>query len=180
MDKVEVRRSLRGRLVEKNISNTIVEKLLTLKEYKEATLILSYYPLSDEVDITPLFTDKTKAFAFPVVENDKMYFAFEERGVKSGAFNINQPLGDEIKNFPMNTLMLMPAVAYDKEYRRIGRGKGFYDRFTKAHPSFTKVALISKDRLIDECVTNSSDVKADILITEISVLRIKALGDHHI
>ena len=180
MDKVEVRSSFRGRVVDKNISKTIIEKLLSLKEYKEATLILAYYPLSDEVDITPLFNDQTKEFAYPVIDKDKMYFAFVERGVKRGAFNINQPLGAEIKSFPINTLMLMPAVAYDKEYRRIGRGKGFYDRFTKAHPSLTKVALISKDRLIDECVTNSSDVKADILITEISMLRIKALGDHHI
>lgn len=46
-------------------------------------------------------------------------------------------------------LLFVPALFVDREGRRIGRGKGFYDRYLSAHPEVRAVAVVRSDYLWD-------------------------------
>lgn len=175
MDKIEVRRQFRKKPISEYISQAVVAKLEELDEYRSAHLVLAYIPLPDEIDITPLLEKKEKHFAFPVTDNrNRMHFAMEA-GFTMGLYGIREPMGPSLESFEKGTVIIMPAVAYDKAMRRIGRGGGYYDRFIAEHPELIKIGLIPSKRVLSEVITEDYDAKADIILTEDSVLRIEAL-----
>ncbi len=47
---------------------------------------------------------------------------------KIGAFSISEPIGEENLNPEDADLIFVPALAWNKEGYRLGRGAGFYDR----------------------------------------------------
>lgn len=175
MDKVEARRLFRKKSIPKNVSLEVIGKLEELDEYKSAHLVLAYYPMADEIDIRLLERKSDKRFAYPVAKEDGvMHFAFED-GTEEGKFGLRVPSGERLSSFGNGTVIIMPALAYDKAMGRIGRGGGYYDRFIKEHPGLIKIGVIPSERLIDEVITEDYDAKADIILTEKLVLRIEAL-----
>ena len=50
-----------------------------------------------------------------------------------GPYNIKQPKEDVSKNISMSQIdmVVVPAVAFDRQNNRLGRGAGYYDRFIK-------------------------------------------------
>ena len=61
-------------------------------------------------------------------------------------------------------------LAADKDFNRLGYGKGFYDRFLKKENA-VKVGMLFDDFLIDQVPVEKFDEKLDILITEKKILR---------
>ena len=60
----------------------------------------------------------------------------------------------------------MPAVAYDRQGNRVGRGKGYYDRLLTGSKA-TKIGVGYDFQLIEEGIdTDPHDVRMDVVITE--------------
>ena len=99
--------------------------------------IVAYYSLPDEVCTHELLDELVaagKTVYLPKVVSDTEMVLCQYTGhdsLQKGAFGIMEPTGavlpkdkyDDIK------VVLVPGVAFDKENRRLGRGKGYYDRF---------------------------------------------------
>ena len=66
-------------------------------------------------------------------------------------------------------LMLVPALAYDRAGRRLGRGGGYYDRFLSCVDCCT-VGLIRAAFLFDTLPAEWNDVPVSAVITEDGVL----------
>lgn len=109
-----------------NESELIVKKIRERKDYKEATTILAFYPLSTEPDIKPLLSDSR--IALPYIENGNMYFSNKLK-MKKSILGFLEP-EHEVLSFD-NALILVPLIAFDDNLNRLGRGGGFYDRFIK-------------------------------------------------
>ncbi len=63
-------------------------------------------------------------------------------------------------------MIVIPAVAYDRNGNRLGRGKGFYDRLL-ASTKARKVGVAYDFQLIDDDIpVDAHDVPVDIVITE--------------
>ena len=58
-------------------------------------------------------------------------------------------------------LCFVPVLAVDKHGNRLGKGKGYYDRFFAKFPNCKKVAVAFKEQVLDEIVTESHDIKMD-------------------
>ena len=67
-------------------------------------------------------------------------------------------------------LALIPGAAFDRRGGRLGRGKGFYDRFLpRLRSEALKIGLAFECQLADEIPTEAWDVRMDLVITEVGV-----------
>ena len=146
----------------------IVEKLLKVIKELSAKKILIYIPMDMEVNVLPLINTLRKRRGFEVYVPYMCGDSFK-------AVKYRLPL--EIKRFgikePRNSFMsakldlaIVPIVGVDNAGKRIGFGKGMYDRFfyrlrTKPTVVFTQTTLC----MTDQNLTNEYDIKADYIIT---------------
>lgn len=163
MDKMILRRSFRGLETNEDSSIAVVRKLKRCKELIEADTLLLYYPLKDEIDIKPLYSLDKRIF-LPVIEDNEMLFRRYVGDLKKGKFGIMEPTG-EYYTIGSNDLMIVPAVAYDRDGYRLGRGKGFYDRFL-ADKKIKTIGVVSKLRIVSDVFREANDIKVDFIITD--------------
>lgn len=187
-EKTELRQKLISKLLSltkqelKRRSENVGEKLSELLLYKEAKLIMAYYPLRGEVDIREIVRKglKTKRFCFPVMDVQlKRLRVFEVKNLDqdflSGPFGVREP---DIKNTrEVDTgeidIIIVPGLAFDTQKNRLGRGAGFYDRFLKKIKGLTKKIGVAFDFQIIESlpVRLSFDEKVDIVVSEDFVIK---------
>lgn len=163
MDKMILRRSFKGLETNEDSSIAVVRKLKRCKELIAADTLLLYYPLKDEIDIKPLYSLDKRIF-LPVIENNEMLFRRYDGDLKKGKFGIMEPTG-EYYTIGSNDLMIVPAVAYDRDGYRLGRGKGFYDRFL-ADKKIKTIGVVSKLRIVSDVFREPNDIKVDFIITD--------------
>lgn len=78
---------------------------------------------------------KPDAWGIPSIPKDSVD---NRRNALGGMGISNLALGDQ-KSIPILDLIFMPAVVFDQSLRRLGHGKGFYDRYLQKY----KIALDS-------------------------------------
>ena len=139
----------------------IVSQILNDQRYQEAETVGLFYPMASEIDLRALLS-RNKMFLFPkVIKDDIVFYPYHPkmRFIKS-AFGVYEP----DKGTPyLETIdyMLIPALAIDLEGHRIGYGKGFYDRYLKAHRPKVALGVIYPFQLIDHIEHNEFDQTLD-------------------
>ena len=81
-------------------------------------------------------------------------------------YGIPEPISKKIK-YP--NILLVPLVAYDNNFNRIGYGGGFYDRYLKKIKKRKKIITIGiaySFQKIKKIPINKYDMKLDYIITE--------------
>lgn len=149
MLKADIRRMLRKTEIKEDISKRISNILKELPAFKKADTIFLYMPLKDEVKLQDILCCG-KRIALPVCEgNGDMHYSLFRGEVTKGRHNIPIPLED-IEIIPDgNTLILVPAIAFDKRGFRVGRGKGYYDRYLEKYPNAFTIGVIESTRVFD-------------------------------
>lgn len=103
-----------------------------LKLFKRYGPVVSgYLPIGDELDPTPLLErlkDEGATIVLPRVEpsGQLTFRKSDPRTLEKGPFGLTQPspAAEEIRP----NLVLAPLLAFDLRGRRLGYGKGYYDR----------------------------------------------------
>lgn len=126
-----------------------IQLLLESELYKTSTTILAYVATKNEFSLHSLIHEAMvagKRLALPKcnphdcsmefyrLDNQRPYL----NQVKTGAFGILEPIPSlpqlDIQQLPDSTLVLVPALAFTLQGQRLGRGKGFYDRYLQRIP----------------------------------------------
>lgn len=144
--------------------------------YQEARVVLLYAALSDEVP-TQTILDKTsgKTLLLPRVVGDELelrLYTSPDGLVESHDFHILEPTGPLFTDYAAIDLAVIPGMAFDAQGHRLGRGKGFYDKFL-AHPDcrrLRKVGLCFDFQLLDTVPSDPHDIAVDDVITIVSTL----------
>jgi len=135
----EVKRQHHAQLAK--MSADIVDRLrssLSTIHYSLST-ILAYWPLPDEVDIRPLIDQlvaEGHTVLLPKVTGDEtmeLRRYTSRTDLQEGAFHIMEPIGEVFDDYDSIDLALVPGMAFDAAGHRLGRGKGYYDRFLSEH-----------------------------------------------
>ena len=63
-------------------------------------------------------------------------------------------------------MAVTPMLAFDKDKNRMGKGKGYYDRFFASHNVKIKVGLAFSAQKAVSVYPESHDVPMDVIITE--------------
>ncbi len=69
-------------------------------------------------------------------------------------------------------LLLIPGLAFDREGRRLGRGKGFYDKYLSEFRGI-KIGLCFDGQLIEHVPSEQHDMKMNFIITNNDLIEIK-------
>lgn len=134
--------------------------------------IVAYYSLPDEVD-THDFIDwliaEGKTVYLPKVISDEDMVLCRYTGAESlceGAFGIMEPVGEELPADEAIDVVLVPGMAFDSEGNRLGRGKGYYDRFLKllTNPRPKLIGVCFDFQKVDMVPTEPTDVKVDVVV----------------
>lgn len=147
------------------ISEKLVCKLMESEEYKQAKNIMLFYPKGDEVNLLALLDDKTKKFYLPKIQNKDLLCCPYGKGDElcESCFKTKEPLTDSIDKKLLD-LVIVPALAVDKNNYRLGYGGGFYDRFL-AEANIKKIVCIPQVFFLDTVYPEKHDIKIDVVIT---------------
>jgi len=63
-----------------------------------------------------------------------------------------------------NAVILVPGLAFDSSGRRLGRGRGYYDRFLAAHPDIYKIGVCFDFQKVQEVPVDAYDVAVDVVV----------------
>jgi len=172
-DKTKIRRRIRNKKnilsdMEKSESSRMVfQKIEELPEFINAKSVLLYWSLPDELP-THNFIEKwckTKQILLPMVKEDKMLIKpfVSTQDLHKSDMGIWEPAtqNEYLKHID---IVLVPGIAFDKFKNRLGRGKGYYDRYF-TNKNITKVGICYDFQLLENVPTESYDVKMDIIIT---------------
>jgi 5-formyltetrahydrofolate cyclo-ligase len=148
--------------------------------WKAYDRILIYLSMPDELDTSALleiaFSEGKDVYS-PKVETDTSMRFFrvtrDESSWVTGAFDIREPAGREEDVFRPEdgkALVISPGLAFDRSGRRLGRGKGFYDRFYEklfaASPDSACCALCLSCQIVDEVPVEQFDRKVNAICTK--------------
>ena len=181
--KKEIRTAMKARLATVSpdetlrASNSVLAQLESLEQWKRAETVLAFLSMKDEINTIPILEaarEQGKTFAVPrVVGPDLVFYqlSYLEKDVAPGAFGILEPVSG-LCPVAVETLSehhsvaLVPGLAFDKENFRLGRGKGFYDRFlASAGDSLYKIGIGYSFQLVEKVPREPHDKALDLIIT---------------
>jgi len=137
--------------------------------FQQATLLMAYWSMPDEV-YTHAFVErwyKHKTILLPVVKGDVLelrQFEGKARMKPGDRYGIPEPVGASFTRLEELELIIVPGVAFDEQYNRLGRGKAYYDGLLKNTDAF-KVGVCFQEQFFSEVPHDENDVKMDLVIT---------------
>ena len=182
LNKSEIRTYIKD-LINKNISTfalrsrRICGKIIGSEQYKNASEIYAYMALPDEVALIDVIKQAIldgKRVALPkIISKDdgvmEFYYLDSQKALgeqtSGGAYGILEP--DETlpasPDSTSKTLILVPGRAFTKEGDRLGRGKGYYDRFLakKRLPNVTIAGVCFGFQILETLPVEENDFKMD-------------------
>jgi 5-formyltetrahydrofolate cyclo-ligase len=140
--------------------------------WQQAGSVLFYAALNDEIDLGALLREalrEGKVVALPRYVSEENGYAPCRLGnseeLCSGKFGVIEPRADSPIH-PVNQLdlVLVPGVGFDTSGRRLGRGRGFYDRLLADIRGHT-VGVGFDEQVEPEIPSEPHDVRLDFLLT---------------
>ena len=159
-------------------SAAICERVAALPSYVAARAIHCYLPMRSEVDTRPLIADalaRGKRVAVPIVVPKAADLAhgwlesLAAGALVPGVVGTFNPL-DARPAAPGDwDLAIVPLLAFDRSGRRLGYGKGYYDRLLAASP-VTAVGVGFAAQEVDCLPATARDVSLDWIVTELEAI----------
>lgn len=171
-----------------NLSDEICRKLLAHPMVRHAPTLLLYWSLPDEVSTPNLIShllEMGKTILLPKVVSDTEMTIHRYEGTASmevGSYGILEPCTPEVR---LATLLqeaasaclenanntdtpcivgIIPGMSFDSNGHRLGRGKGYYDRFLSTHPYIYKIGVCFPFQKKDVIPFDEYDVVMDEII----------------
>lgn len=170
MDKTGLRKILRERL--KAIDDKEEQSAAVLARLKECELpkgsVCVYKALPSEVNTDGIieYFLATRRVYLPVVEGNDIMLAEINAHTEyaKGAWNISEPLGERLKPEEVNpAITVTPLLGADENLMRLGKGKGFYDRYFQKANTY-KIGIAFREQLVEEVPSDIWDKRLDMLV----------------
>lgn len=161
----------------RKLSKAVCRRLTELDIYKQADTIFAYSSIRNEVAcdylIEKAISDGKKVALPRVISSDddnemQFFYCDEPDELEEGFMGINEP-EEDYSNLAVpsgKTLIVLPGIAFGRNFGRIGYGKGFYDRYLSLYEENVKSVAVCYDfQLFDELPTEEHDIPANAIVT---------------
>ena len=149
------------------ISEEIVQNIKNLSFFKNAKNIMIFHPLQHEINLLELLkSNSEKQFYLPRMNNNNLEtcpYNIDDNLVLS-KFKILEPASSAVDKNIID-IVFIPALCTDKNFNRLGYGKGFYDNFLSDFKSL-KICPCPDELVLEEIPTEKHDIKMDLIITQ--------------
>lgn len=165
MEKSELRKSIKPLLRDYPYSNAALKKaLLNCREFMESKTVLSYKSLEDEINLDPILSEfKDKTILYPVISGDDLIFTKADEFIKN-SYGILEPVSKHPTCYD-KAVIFTPALLFDENRYRLGRGKGYYDRYLKENEKRLFSIGIGKEiQIIKSLPLDKDDQRLDLII----------------
>ena len=152
------------------LSLPIMKRLMAHPRMKTAKTILMYYSLPDEVNTHQAIDELLhagKTVLLPAVISDTEMEIRHYEGPKDllgGFFNIMEPVGKPFSDYEHIDVAVVPGMSFDLQCNRLGRGKGYYDRFLPKIPHAYKIGVCFPFQKLPGIPAEENDFKVDEVI----------------
>ncbi|MDD2382758.1 MAG: 5-formyltetrahydrofolate cyclo-ligase [Sulfurospirillaceae bacterium] len=145
----------------------ISDRLITMLSLLKARSILLYIPLAIEADITHViqfFRRRCKVYV-PFMEGISFKMVKYKLPLYKKRFNILEPKNSFAVK-PKIDAVIVPVIGVDGAFKRIGFGKGMYDRFFESFSSKPTILFVQREVCFTQTIVSEEhDIEADIYLT---------------
>ncbi len=176
MCKKELRRLIRERKRQctqeelRALSLSVIERLTANARLAAARTLLLYHPLPDEVDVSCLpdmLSGRTLLLPRVTGESTMELRVYEGRdNLEAGAYGIMEPCGPLFTDYETIDVAVVPGMAFDADGNRLGRGKGYYDRFLGRLPHVYKIGVCFPFQLLESVPAGPTDIRMDEVVCQ--------------
>jgi len=153
-------------------SKLIKGKLLRNKVFKKAKIIMFYIAFGGEVNTEEMIREAKKIgklICVPICRKDKETMQpamlVDHAKLKKGPYGVLEPVTEAMVKPEDLDLVIVPGLAFDKKGRRLGRGKGCYDRFLSTFSDdLPSIGLAFDFQILPLIPTTSYDVSVKEII----------------
>jgi len=136
---------------------------------QNARYILLYLPLSTEVNLYPLIKrlrQEKRILYVPFMEGKSFRVVKYRYPLETKRFGIKEPKDSKQFRIKRIDIAIVPIVGLDVTLRRVGFGKGMYDRFfEKEIKNINKTIFVARTLCYSkEKITDHYDIEADLVI----------------
>lgn len=169
-------RALRRQFTQQQLDELSLPIVCRLRErLRDAHTVVAFYSLPDEVCTHQLIDDlvaEGKKVLLPKVIDDTTMELRRYTGrhdLQEGAFHILEPSGvtEVVTEGRLLCDILVPGMAFDAQGHRLGRGRGYYDRFLRtmgSHPSVRTIGVCFDFQKVPEVPVDEYDMPVDEVI----------------
>lgn len=150
----------------------ICEKVINLKEYKEANTIFCFISTEDEINTRSIIEnalESGKRVGVPKCVGKGIMSVYEIKGyssLKDGKYSILEPKeGCRLIRSEEIDFAIIPCLSCNEEGYRLGYGGGFYDRYLE-HATFATAVICREKVTCDYIPHDEHDVKIHKVITD--------------
>jgi 5-formyltetrahydrofolate cyclo-ligase len=156
--------------------------LCAQREYREADVIMIFLSTPREIETSHIalqaWADSKRVLAPRVSWEQRRMLPIEIKSLDSDLRHGSMGLPEPIDGMPIPVseidLVIVPGLAFDGHGNRLGRGRGFYDRFL-SHRDFRAVAcaLALEEQFVEQVPHDEDDVPVHMLVTDVCVRRFR-------
>ncbi len=173
ISKPELRKEIRARKKQFStdelivLSQPILKRLTAHPRYQQASTVLLYNSLPDEVythDLIEQALTEGKTVLLPVVISATEMEIRHYTGtgdLRISSYGILEPSGEPFTDYRKIDFALIPGMSFDSHRNRLGRGKGYYDRFLPNIPQAYKLGICFDFQKLDAIPADEYDKKVD-------------------
>lgn len=160
----------------KDLSKKVMANLLSLEKVKEAESFFIYVSFGNEVQTHGLikrFLKQEKVVTVPEIIGEGLMDAYQITDwhqLKPGKYDILSPTSTQPFKGRLD-VCIAPSVAVTEKGHRLGRGRGYYDRFLNKHPEMFVIALAFNQQIVDKIPIEQTDRLVDVIVTEDRIIK---------
>ncbi|MEI8194551.1 MAG: 5-formyltetrahydrofolate cyclo-ligase [Phycisphaerae bacterium] len=154
-------------------------QLAATPQFRQAQLIMLFLSMPGEIETSTLALKawaEGKSLAVPRVDWEAKHMVPVEinsldTGLATGKYGLREPSKGKVVPLDLIDMIVVPGLAFDRHGFRVGRGRGFYDRFL-AQQDFqgTRCALCFHEQLISGIPLEPHDIPMDLIVTDREVV----------
>jgi 5-formyltetrahydrofolate cyclo-ligase len=156
------------------LARNLLTLLNSLDVFSDKIVIGLFAPIKDEVNIISFLKEHNKRMAFPSINNSsEMVFkksTYENLEIKRDfKVDILGPNDSALEVEP--DILLVPGLAFGRAGERLGRGRGYYDKYLDKFNNIT-IGLGLSDQVIEDIPMEEHDCFLNWIVTDKEVIKI--------